>query len=166
MRRSSWVVVGLIVVLAAALLYARMAGRTDLTDEDQIQALLAKGQSAIENKDLKGALSCISRDYSDRAGLKFDTLRLQAAQAFQERGRYDVTLENASMAVDGDKAEVEVGVTLDLTTQGKRNRVYAGRMGLSLRKEEGKHWLVIPVQKWKVTEIGGLTAITGENMGF
>ena len=166
MRRSSWVVLGLIALLAVVLVYARTAGRPELTDEEQIQAVLVKGQSAVERKDLKSVLSCISRSYSDSAGLKFDTLRLQGARAFQERGVYDVSLENVSMAVNGDRADGAVDVMLDLTSGGSRNRVYSGRMGLSLRKEESRHWLVIPVREWKVTEINGLSAVTGEAAGF
>lgn len=166
MRRSSWVVLGLIALLAAVMVYARVAGRPELTDEEQIQAVLVKGQSAVERKDLKSVLSCISRSYSDSAGLKFDTLRLQGARAFQERGVYDVSLENVSMAVNGDRADGAVDVTLDLASGGSRHRVYSGRMGLSLRKEESRHWLVIPVREWKVTEINGLSAVTGEAAGF
>ena len=159
-------VMGLIVLFAGVLIYARSAGRPKLTDEEQIQTLLAKGQSAVERKDLKGALSCISRSYSDAGGLKFDTLRLQGARAFQERGVYDVSLENVSMVVNGDRADGAVDVTLDLASGGSRHRVYSGHMGLSLRKEESRHWLVIPVREWKVTEINGLSAVTGEAAGF
>ena len=159
-------VVGLIVLLAAVLIYARSASRPELTDEGQIQTLLAKGQSAVERKNLKDALSCISRSYSDSGGLKFDTLRLQGARAFQERGHFDVSLENASVSVQGDKAQVEVHVTLYQESEGKIDRIYAGPMSLSLRKEATKHWLVIPAQAWKVTEISGLAAVAGEVAGF
>lgn len=167
MRRSSWAVVGLIVLLTLALVYARMAGRPGLSDDEQIQALLTKGQSGVERKDLRDALSCVSRSYSDPAGLKFETLRLQVAQGFQERGRYNVTLENVKLAVEGDRARAEVDVTLDLLSNGKGNRVYAGRLDLSLRKEASRHWLVIPSQAWKVTEISGLSAaLAGEAGGL
>ena len=166
MRRSSWVVLSLIVLLTAGLVYARMASRPTLSDEEQIQAVIAKGQSAVERKDLKDAISCISRHYSDSSGLKYDTLRLQVARAFQERGEYDVTLENASVAIKGDTATVQVDVTLDLLSQGKRRREYSGRMDLLLSKEASKHWLVVPVESWKVTEIGGLSAVGGEVVGF
>lgn len=165
MRRSSWVVVGVIVALVAALAYARMAGRPELSDEEQIQALLTKGRLAIERKNLKDALSCISPSYSDSAGMKYDALRLQAASAFQERGQYEALLENTALDVKDRRAHVEVDVTLTLVSGGQRNRLYSGRMGLSLEKEASKRWLVIPVQTWKVTEISGLAGVTGE-VGF
>ena len=162
MRRSSWVVGGLIILLAAALFYARTAARPNLTDEEQIHTLLANGQSAIERKDLRDALSCVSRSYSDSAGLKFDALRLQGARAFQEEGRFDISLENTSVKVRDDKAEVETEVALDLTSVGNRSEVFAGHISLLLRKEESKRWGLIPARAWKVTRINGLTAELGE----
>lgn len=157
MRRSSWAVLGMICALAGVLICLRTAGRTQLSEEDQVHSLVAKGQTAIERKDLRGALSRVSRDYSDPAGFNFETLRLQAIQAFRTDDSYKVVLENTSIRVQGDDALVEADVSVAVISDNKKMHwVFTGPMNISLRNEKSKRWVVVPVKTWKVISIGGL----------
>lgn len=156
MRKSSWMVAGLICVLAAVLICVKTSGRPQPSEEEQIHTLLAKGQSAIERKDLRDALSCVSREYSDSAGFTFETLRLQGAQAFREQGKYDVVLDDTSIEIRGETAQVEAQATVLLIFGRDVHQVFSGPLSISLRKEKSKRWLVFPADAWKVIRMDGI----------
>ena len=139
-----------------ALTYAKMAGRPQPSEEEQIHALLATGQSAIERKDLRDALSCVSREYSDSAGLTFETLRLQGAQAFREQSKYDVVLNDTSIEIHGETAHVDTKATVLLIFGRDVHQVFSGPLSISLRKEKSKRWLVFPADAWKVIRMDGI----------
>ena len=155
MKRSSWITVIVILTALAALAVSKLSHRTAPSDEDRIHALLVKGQTAIERKDLKAAMSCVSRDYQDANGLKYDALRIQAIQAFQQEGKYDVVLEDAAIALAGDKAEVTTTVTISLATQTTMSRILSSPLRIHLAREPARRWLVIAVKVWKITRIDG-----------
>jgi len=157
MKRSSWAIVGIICALAAALVYFHASGRPKPSDEEHIQMLLAKGQSAIERKDLKGVMSCISKDYSDSAGFTFDILRAQALEAIGTEGQYDVLLEHTSVEAHRNTAIANTQVTVYLALDHNgMHQLFNGPITLRLRKEESKRFLVIPTRIWKVMRIDGL----------
>jgi len=162
MRKSSWLVVGIICALAAALVYLQLSGWQRPSDEDQIQMLMAKGQSAIERKDLNGMMSCVSKDYSDSV-FTYNTLRLQALEAARAEGRYDVLLKHTSVEVQGDTAVASTRVTVALVSDhGGMHDLLDSRITLRFKKERGKRFLVIPTRTWKVTSISGLIHQIGD----
>ena len=156
MRKSSWVILAVMCILAAALVYLRIAGRPQPSDEDQIHALLAKGASAIEHKEVRSALSCISRDYSDSAGLNFEKLRFHVIEAFRVEEQYDVLLENTSIRLQGDAAFVEAQASVALVFGTKSDMIFSNPISISLREERTKRWLIIPTTSWKITSIDGI----------
>jgi len=157
MKRSSWAIVGIICALAAALVYFHASGRPKPLGEEHIQMLLAKGQSAIERKDLKGVMSCISKDYSDSAGFTFDILRAQALEVIGTEGQYDVLLEHTSVEAHRNTAIANTQVTVYLVLDHHRmHQFFNGPITLHLRKEKSKRFLVIPTRIWKVARIDGL----------
>ena len=62
MRKSSWIVLGLIVVLCGLAIYMTIASAPP-SDEEQIHVLLSNAQSAVERRSTPDALACIAHDY-------------------------------------------------------------------------------------------------------
>ena len=155
MKKSSWIAVILILVVLAALSLSKASNQPEPTNEEQIHALLVKGETAIEQKDLKAAMSCVSRGYLDGSGGKYDALRIQAIQAFQQDEPYDVVLENTLVSVSGDEADVSASVTISLITQSGMHRVFSNPLRIHLAKESARQWLVFRAKSWKITRIDG-----------
>jgi hypothetical protein len=162
MKRSSWLVIALILAIAVALAVFKAAGKPRLSDEDQIHALLVKGQTAIRHKDLKAAMSCVSTSYSDRSGSKYEALRVQAIQAFQQEGNYDCLLENTTISLDRDAASVQTTVTISLASGSSLHKVFSEPITIHLKKEQSRRWLILPVENWKIIGIDGLTVESAE----
>ena len=158
MRRSSWLILLVVVVLIGALLATRSASRPKPTDRMLILALMQKGELAGENKDLKGMTSCLSPDYSDAGGLDFDAMRLHLIQVVRAEGRYEVQVEYPRIAINGDRARVETTVSVALSDGGGGNqyRAFAGPVVLTLAREHTKRLLVLPTRVWRVVSIDGL----------
>jgi hypothetical protein len=162
MKRSSWIVIALILAIAVALAVFKDASKLRLSDEDQIHALLVKGQTAIRHKDLKAAMSCVSTRYSDRSGSKYEALRVQAIQAFQQEGNYDCLLENTTISLDRDAASVQTTVTISLASGTSLHTVFSEPITIHLKKERSRRWLILPVESWKIIGIDGLTVESAE----
>ena len=162
MKRSSWIILGLVCVLAIALMIIRATSRAPLSDEEQIHLLLGECESAVEHKDLKRAFAHVSRDYSDEAGFAFETLRLQAIQAFRIEGRYDILLEDTAILVSGETAEVKTRASVSLISDGDAGEVFSGPLTIALRREKSTRWVVLPTKQWKVVSISGLPAALEE----
>lgn len=157
MRKSSWVVLALVVVLAAGAVYLRASSRPKLSEEEQVQTFLSDGQEAIERKDLRGIMSCVSTEYSDAVGMTYDAIRLQAVEAIRTEGTYNVLLENPSIRIDGESAVIETRPTIYLVTgNGSQHRVFSQTLTLYLEKEDVKRFLVLPTKAWKVVRVDGL----------
>lgn len=162
MKRSSWFTIILIAVLCAGLIIARSAGKPPLTDEEQIHSLLVKGQTAMEKKDLKSAMQCISRSYKDPGGVKFEQLRVQAIQAFRQEGKYDVILEATSVKLDGEQATVHATITVGMVSRGAMHPLFSRPITIGVAKERSMHWLFIPAKSWKITSIEGAPIDMGD----
>ena len=162
MKRSSWIVIALILAIAVALVVVKSAGKPQISDEDQIHALLVKGQTAIRHKDLKAAMSGISTSYSDRSGSKYEALRVQAIQAFQQEGNYECLLENTAISLDRDTASVRTTVTISLASGTSLHEVFSEPITIHLGKEQSRRWLILPVESWKIIGIDGLTVESAE----
>ena len=162
MKRSSWIVIALILAIAVALVAVKSAGKPRLSDEDQIHALLVKGQTAIRHKDLKAAMSCVSTSYSDRNGFKYEVLRVQAIQAFQQEGSYDCLLENTAISLHRDTASVRATVAISLASGTSLQTVFSEPITIHLKKEQSRRWLILPVESWKIIGIDGLTVESAE----
>jgi len=124
--------------------------------------LLAKGQSAIERKDLKGVMSCVSKDYRDSTGLTFDALHMHALEAIRAEGHYDVLLEHTSVEVRGKTASAKARATVFLgCDHAGMQRLFSNSVTLHFKKEKSKRFLVIPTRTWKVARINGLPTDLG-----
>lgn len=162
MKKSSWLIIIVIVALSVGLLVLRASSKPALTDQEQVHALVVKGETAIEQKDLKSAMSCVSKKYKDPSGTNFEQLRAQAIQAFQQEGKYDVVMENTVITVDGETASARATVTIGLVTKGAIRRLFSNDITIRLAREKSTHWVVIPVKAWAITSIEGAAFDMGE----
>ena len=130
--------------------------RPKLTDTKQIQALLLRGQAAIEKKNVKEAMSCLSAAYKDSAGYNYDTMRFQVIEAFKSDAKYEVDLKNTSIVINGDTAHVQAYLVFSMTQELEHQTQNSnGMVGIDLKKEDSKRWLVFPTKTWKITSISG-----------
>lgn len=157
MRKSSLFVVIAIVLLAGWIGYTRLS-EPPLPDEQQIRTLLAAGETAVEQRNMRAAMSCVSRDYSDPAGFDRDGLRLQIVQAFRSTEGYDVSLQTIGISVNGDSAQARTDISVAAIENGSRDPVFSGPVNFELKKEPARRFLVFPVQAWRVSRISGLPA--------
>jgi hypothetical protein len=157
LRRSSWVALGLILILFLGLVGTRLMHTEQISDEEQIHALLDKAKSSVEAKDVGGALSCVSENYSDDSGNTFQALRLLAIRGLRTPGRVDLVMEGTSVSIDGKSASVETKLTVSEATSAAETReLFSGRLKMALAKEDSRKWLIFPTSEWKIVGISGL----------
>jgi hypothetical protein len=127
-----------------------------LSDEEQIQMLLLNGRNFIERKDIKGVMSCISKDYHDQYGRTYSSLKAEVFQALKTYDNYNVILEDTSTQILGNTASVRTKVTVLLSSQSNHvEPIFKGYIVLNLRKERTKRFLILPVNTWKVLSATG-----------
>ncbi|MDI6827562.1 MAG: hypothetical protein QME62_03650 [Armatimonadota bacterium] len=153
MRKSLLAILILICASALTIIYLRLSSAPRLSDDEQIQALLAEGEIAIENKNIRQAMSLVSADYKDSAGFTYQTLRLEAMQAFRNADGFDVILEHPRMQINRDFASVEIDVTITAITNGQRHNVFSSPINLSLRREKQTRYLFFHMPKWRITSM-------------
>lgn len=153
MKKSFWLILSAICVLAGALVCIKIASAPKLSDEDQIRALLARGESTIEHKDVKGMLSCVSPHYSDRKGDDLVYMRLQIMQVPRIESKLDVALSGTTVRVDGDKAAAHAQVSISIGEGESVHHIFSGPIDLTLKKEACKHWLIFPAREWKIADM-------------
>ncbi len=162
MRKSSWIVLAIVLGLGAVLTYQRLSSPLP-SDEAQIAALLADGERAIERRSIRDALACVSSEYTDPAGFNRDGLRLQVIEAFRASDGYDVSLRTEGISIAGDTADVRSVVTIASLQRGERREVFDGPVTIRLKSESARRYLVFPAKSWKVVGMSGLP-IGGETL--
>lgn len=157
MRRTWWVVIALACVLAAGAIRIVITERNRPPDEVQIRELMAKGEAAIESKDVAGAMSCIAKDYTDNNGLTYDDLRAEVRTYFMQKCNYDVEVRDTRIRAAKRTAMVSTHATVYAVYDGGGwEKLLDRTIDMILHKQDARRWLVIPVKRWRVTDIAGL----------
>jgi hypothetical protein len=160
MRIKIYVVVIVILAIAAAAYAAFTQDRRP--DVQQIQDLLKRGETSVEQRSLSGAMSCISDSYSDKQGLKYDQIRLLAANAFHDARKIEVDVSNPTISVQGQQASAGMSVSVRTGEGADRQSRAFNAVTISLAREPVRHLLVFPAKEWKVVEIEGLGDLMSE----
>jgi hypothetical protein len=156
-KKSSWVAIALMVLLIAALVFMKATSSARLSNEDQIHALFESAQSAINGRNTKKAMACVSRDYSDSSGNNFDSLRVMAARSFRSADKYRATLEIDDLKIDGDTAKAQLKTSIQaIEDYGSVQEVFSGVIDLTLAREDSRRLLFFPDKRWRITKISGL----------
>lgn len=157
MKNTSKLILGIVLVLAAVLIYINVSSRQRYSEEDKIHLMLNQMETAVERKDIGDVFSHISRDYSDSTGYKYDTLRMLALNAFRTNADYNLVLERPEIAVTGDKTKVGLNVSINSSLEDQEMReIFSGPLEIFMRKEKSHKWLFIPVSIWRIDSIDGL----------
>ncbi len=109
MKIARWLLApGIIGIYLAVALFTVDRG----ADRAQIEAVIAKGEAAAQQRDLAGLVSCVSKQYSDQTGLNYDRLRILIAKAMRSEGPYNVAVSDQKIEIKGDRAVVDLRVVL------------------------------------------------------
>ncbi len=127
-----------------------------LSDTDQIREVLSLGEEAVESHNVPAMMGLVSKDYKDDMGFNKDRLRLLAMNAFRDQESTWVTLDNVSIQPKGDSAVVNTDLTVESTSRQSENTTHETYpITLTLRKEPGYRFLVLPTQRWRVIKASG-----------
>lgn len=156
MRKVLMVLAVVILIFAAVLIYSVISEKQRPSDEVQIRELLVKGESALEHKTLRSAMSCVSKDYTDDASMTYDELRAELQTYFLQQGTYDIQLSNTSIRPIKSLAKVTADVSVSLVYGNQKDKLYSSPLDIVLIKEKARRWLVMPTKVWKVTSVAGM----------
>ncbi len=131
-------------------LYACSGG---LTEEEKVRGVIVEASKRAEEKDLKGFMSLVSRDYADDSGNDYDAIKRMVFYHFMRTGDISVVLRSMDIEVSGEKALAEVNAII---TEGRG--VIPEDMGgyrfTVIFRKEGSEWKVINAE-WKDVGVRG-----------
>ena len=104
---------GLVLIALAILLL-----RPGPTDQEQIFALLQKGQHGIETKNVSEIADCISPAYHDSQNMTRTELVRLAMQWPRVEQKAKLTLDNYEVTIDGDRAKASFDLRFELEGAG------------------------------------------------
>jgi hypothetical protein len=162
MKITSWISLIVICLAAAAILFLR-SNAGGLSDEYKVHQVLKDAEAAMESRNLSLAFSLVSPDYHDSAGLRADGIRVQIMRALRSRDHYDILIDKAVLKIQGAAAHVDTRVTVSrISYAGNIDEYFSGGVGVNLKKENARRWLLIPVKVWKITSVEGVSGLYGE----
>lgn len=151
MRTIVWITAAVFAAIYVAIAFATVDRSTD---QARIDALIARGVTATQNRDLTTIVSCLSHEYRD-GSLNYDKLRMVLAQAMQSETEFAVHTSGVTTSINGNRAVVRLHVRL---TRPEGAAFYDRDLTLRLAKEDDRHMLVAPTKTWRV--------ISCENLGL
>jgi len=112
-------------------------------DEARIRDMLAESKTWAEKKDLLHLLTHFDKTFSDDSGLSQEDIKVIAFRVFQQWEKIEVTYQEISLSVNGDKALLIVDIYLYVTKSSKRRELFepvrnTNRFEVKLSKREGK----------------------------
>lgn len=143
MRAAIWITILALIGIWVIVAFATV---DHSTDQAKVDALIARGIAATQDRDLTTLVSCISSNYKDKT-LRYDQLRMVLAQAFRNETSFTVSASNIDSQITGDSATVTMHVVLK---HSGGNTFYNHYPTLFLAKEDDHHMLVAPEKVWRV----------------
>lgn len=131
------------------------------SDQAKIEAVIARGEAAAQERDLAELVSCVSRRYSDQTGLNYERLRILIANAMRSEGPYRVAVSEQKIKIEDDRAIVNLRVTI---SRPDGAAFYDHKLTLIFAKEPARHMLIIKTDAWRVISSENLALSTGELM--
>lgn len=170
MRRSSWIALGLAVVLlgAAALMLLDQA-RPKPTPEVLIRQALADAEQAANGRNVGGVMRIVSDDYKDAANRNKATLSFLLNQYVRRSlgTAYAVRVSPPVIQFDrDDRNRALVLTSIRITNQGSNEEMWgAGEVTLAMRRERQRRWLLFSEDRWRVISVVNLPALPGGGEG-
>lgn len=154
MRKSSWIVVAVCVVLAAFLAFAYLwtpSSPETLTQQDGNQ-IVDKLKDAVTHKNADEIMDFVSPDPDTKiAGLNQDQLRLMLQRAFHNSGNLQPNVSNIMLDSVRNEATLAFDVNVKDSTPDMLAGDYAGRITLHLRRIEIPHLMgLLHAREWRI----------------
>jgi hypothetical protein len=158
MTKSRLVALIVIIVVLAGVRYQILLNRQTGTEEEQIAALIQRGVDGAEHNDSRTAVSVISNDYQDDAGMTGTILRMRVADELNSSVRLKITITKQVITTKGDDGAMQFHVRLvDLRDN---NTIFDHDLTLRLRKEHLHRYLIFSTYEWRIISVRGLGSIT------
>ena len=122
------------------------------TDKARIRKLIKKGAEAVEQKDLKEVMSCVSLTYMDDYGISYLYLKKGFESLFSTYDSIEVEYESVKVIVDEKRAVAELDVWV-IASRGPNAAYIVGDAGNGLHI---KFLLEKEKLKWQVIKTEGL----------
>ncbi|MCW3096473.1 MAG: hypothetical protein JWL77_2091 [Chthonomonadaceae bacterium] len=155
MKRSSWIILSLCIVLAGSLvtLYRLSQMGTGALSESQARAMVQTMQDAVAHKNVNTIMGYITTDNDAKiVNLRQDQLRLLLARAFRnvQDMRADVTDFNFEGGTS-DTATAQFNLALVHDEAGLHSEDYRGQITLHLRRMEIPHLFgLYSAHEWRI----------------
>src|SRR5690242_8238760 len=110
MRKSSWILLGVSVLLLALLGFAYLQSQNapDTLTEAQATEMLKKMQDAVAHNNVNAIMDQISPDPGVRvAGVRQEQLRVMLARAFRQAGPFQADVSGVSLLPSKDEATLQ-----------------------------------------------------------
>ncbi len=154
MKQSSWIVLGICILLAAflGLYYIETQPSPATLTQDQATRMLHRMQEAVAHKDVNTIMGYISPSPDARlANLNQDQLRVTLARAFRDSDRLRADVSNVNL--QGGTGEATVDFNLVVTHQMPEGigRDYTGHITLHLQRMEVPRMMgIFHAQEWRI----------------
>jgi len=166
----NWKVMGALAVVLALALSALWVNRTVASmrpkgsDQEQIQALLLKGEIAAENRNSGAMGRLISENYRDSLGMTETQIRYQIGDYLRSHASIDIDLPANSiqteLSPDGKTATVRFHARVSTRGQDAQGSMEIDPI-LVMTKEPVHYLWVFPGEEWKVTSAEGYAGLEG-----
>lgn len=154
MRRSSWIVLGVCLCLAALLGFAYVQTRPSSRAPGQQEAfqMLHDMQHAVASKNVSEIMSYIAPGSDIRiANLTQDQLRLMLTRAFRDTGGLQADVKNVAFDGQGDDATMAFDLAVSQHAADLTSADYNGHITLHLKAMDVSHMLGLSHSKeWKI----------------
>ncbi len=96
--------------LIIAMVLAGACSKEELSEEDEVRAVVNEMEAAAEEKDVKGFMKHVSKDFNDDKGNDYDGARGMVFLQFMQAGKLGVFIRKLDVTVEGEKALVDAKV--------------------------------------------------------
>jgi hypothetical protein len=120
------------------------------TDAKRIKKLVKKGEVALEQKDIKQVMSCVSLTYRDDYGMSYLYLKKGFERLFNTYDSLEVDYENITVVVNEKRAVAELDVWV-IASRGPNTSYIVGDAGNGLTikfllQKEKLTWQVVKTE--------------------
>jgi hypothetical protein len=154
MRKSSWILLGISVVLLVLLGFAYLQSQNapDTRTEAQAVEMLKRMQSAVAHNNVNGIMDMISPDPGTRIGnMRTEQLRVMIARAFRQSGPFRADFSGISLHPSQNEASLEFDLQVTHLMDGNVGRDYSGHVTLQLQRVDVPVMLgIFHTKQWRI----------------
>ena len=159
MTKNRVIVIIALVLVLLGVRYQVALNRQTESDEQQIASLIQRGESGVERKNAREAMSIVSKDYKDSIGMTYRVMQIRVANALDSAENPDVTITQPVIRTNGDEGTMQFHVRV--VDRRNDTNLFEHDMTLQLRKEKLHKYLIFTSHEWRVTSTQGLEGALG-----